>query len=108
MLETLQAVFLTFPPAVVQIYLIGGKGSNNTILDQITAYDAVLDEDTNLTSLPEPRSRFALATDNSSIWLVGGYGSSANESAGNPEVSSFFRVQNVIQSAGSRLADVFV
>lgn len=71
----------------MQIYLVGGKDSSNTILDAITAYDAVLDEDTNLTSMPSPRSRFAIATDNQTVYLVGGYQSSADQASGNPQAS---------------------
>ncbi|KAK9803074.1 hypothetical protein WJX73_007021 [Symbiochloris irregularis] len=70
---------------VDKIYLIGGKDSSNTILDAITAYDAVLDEDTNFTAMPQPRSRFAIATDNKTIYVVGGYQSSADETASKPQ-----------------------
>lgn len=64
---------------------MGGQNASGTILDTITAYDAVLDEDANLTSMPSPRSRFAIATNNATIYVLGGYASAADKTSGSPQ-----------------------
>ena len=54
-------------------------------MDSITAYDAILEEDANLTSMPSPRSRFAIATNNATIYVIGGYASAADQANSIPQ-----------------------
>ena len=68
-----------------QIYVIGGQDASGTILDTVTAYDAILEEDTNLTAMPLPRSNFAIATSNASIYVIGGYATPADVGSFNPQ-----------------------
>ena len=78
----LSAVELTHLPP--QIYIIGGSDADGNHLALVTAYDAVLDERVNLTDMPQPRAHFAIATDNSTIWVVGGYSADSDEDNSTP------------------------
>ena len=67
-----------------QIFLIGGSDADGNHLSLVTAYDAILEESANFTSMPEPRAHFAIATDASMIYVVGGYSADADEEYSTP------------------------
>ena len=68
----------------MQIFLLGGSDADGNHLSLVTAYDAVLEESLNFTGMPQPRAHAATATDNATIWVVGGYSADADEDASTP------------------------
>jgi N-acetylneuraminic acid mutarotase len=56
-----------------KIYIPGGEGSDNTVLDTFEVFDPRTQEWETLPNLPAPRSRYALASTEGRLYLFGGW-----------------------------------
>ncbi|KAK9810368.1 hypothetical protein WJX72_009543 [[Myrmecia] bisecta] len=67
-------------------WIVGGHDGNGTYLTSVFVYDSILNAgNSSLADMPEPRTGFATAYLNGSIYVIGGFKSEANEQSGSPE-----------------------
>lgn len=86
--------------SIAQVYFLGGHdGEDNYLADGYT-FQPLQNDTESLPDMPAARSHFAAGSiDNTSIIVVGGYSSEANENSNTPESCSF--VYNVSTNAWS-------
>ncbi len=92
----------------VQAWILGGHDGNGTYLTSVFGYDSILNAgNSSLAQMPEPRTAFAGAILNGTIYVIGGFKSPANEEAGKRSLHCMWCIRTMQRVACVKVLRVY-